>query len=53
MSFLESLMIALFTVSVVFVVLLSLYIIMVLFSVIFSSIEKAKTANSAGNATHS
>ena len=51
MSFLESLLIALFTVTVVFVVLICLYFLLVIFSFVFSAIEKSKSAS--GNPSRS
>ena len=45
MSFLESLLIALFTMTVVFIVLICLYFLLVVFSFIFSALEKSKSTS--------
>jgi hypothetical protein len=44
MSFVESCLVALFVMSVVFMVLCGLYIIMEIFSRVFSSVSKSKDA---------
>jgi len=50
-SFLESLLIALFTVTVVFVVLISLYVLLIVFSLVVSALEKSKATRN--NPSHS
>lgn len=53
MTFIESLIVALTTMMIVFIVLCALYLVMVLFSVVFYGAKRARTADGVGNAPHS